>query len=109
MSFGLSHVDTGGLPRVNSSPVAADRIHGTLAIVAGGIQLVMGLLVAASGLLAPLWAVGVLAVVWIALSAQAIRIWRRHRFSALIPAASMVVFWVAFLRLGELLLDGFGA
>ena len=89
--------------------VVVDTAHKLLALVAAVGQLLMGLLVGLSFMLAPPWAVLVLVTAWVVSTVWATRTWRRHRFAALIPVAAMVVFWVTFLNLGDVFLEGFGA
>jgi len=56
---------------------------------------------AASGLVAPGWAVGVLLGIWLALSAVAVRLWRsRPALLLLLPVVDAVV-WVTVVSLGE--------
>lgn len=69
------------------------------------VHLVVGVFpYAFSGLLAPLWAVVTVAVVWFGLLAAAIHFRKRRPwFVAAIPIASLG-FWFAFLTFGDLVL-----
>ena len=61
-----------------------------------------------SGLLAPLWSIVGLLVLWLVLSIVAVRLHRRHSaWSLLVPVAAVVV-WVAVLTAGERLLGWTG-
>ncbi|NIR37342.1 MAG: hypothetical protein GWO22_15545, partial [Actinobacteria bacterium] len=57
--------------------------HRFLALAGGVLHMAIGFVVAVSSLVAPLWAVLVLWVIWIAAAMWAIRTWRRHRFATL--------------------------
>lgn len=92
-------------------PVARPR-HGPLwwtgAAVTTAGMLVALWLYSASGLLAPLWAVVLLLVVWLALAVLAVRVHRRRgAWSLLVPVAA-VALWVAVLGLGEAVLGWTG-
>jgi hypothetical protein len=94
---------------MNAAPSPVDPRHKWLALIAAAIQLAMALLVSASPLLVIGWGVAVLVVAWISSSVWALRIWRRHQLAAFGPVAAMVVFYVSFLNIGDMFLDGFGA
>ena len=68
------------------------------------LHLAVGLLVAVSTLVAPAWAVGVLWLVWIGAGLWAMRMWRRLAFAPLIAGGATIVFWVAFVTFGDLVL-----
>ena len=74
------------------------------AIVGGGIQLLMGLFVAFSGLLAPPWGAAVLIFVWLGLTIWMIRSWRIGPKITMGVPLLMVAFWFAFLTFGGLVL-----
>ena len=62
------------------------------------------LLYVASGLLAPLWAMGGLLVLWLVLSIVAVRLHPRHSAWALLVPVAAVVVLVAVLTAGQRLL-----
>ena len=74
------------------------------AVVGGGIHLVMGFFVAASGLLAPPWGVAVLVTVWLALTVWGLRKWRNGPSITMGLPLLMVAFWFVFLTFGDLAL-----
>ncbi len=76
-------------------------------VVAGlGIALMLGTLpfYLASGLVAPLWAIVVLLMVWIALFLLGIRWFRRHPFWVIGLPVVAVAIWFGVLTAGEQLL-----
>ena len=78
--------------------------HLIVARVGAGVQLLAGVLVAFSSLVAPLWGVAVLWAVWIATTVWGVRNWRRSFFAPFIAVGVMAIFWVAFLNFGDLVL-----
>lgn len=82
--------------------------HRVLALVGAALQAVAGFYVAFSGLLAPLWGVVVLVLVWVATTAWAVRRWRNHAFAVLVAFGVMTAFWTGFLLIGDAFF-GFGA
>lgn len=84
---------------------SAGRWLGVAAVVLAGLaQLLLLPLTAASGLLAPLWAVGVLYVLWLA-AAVAVGVLARRRPVAtpLVPLANAALWWL-MMTAGERLL-----
>lgn len=79
-------------------------MHRAFVIVGGILLAFVGLLVLASPLLAPPWAVVVLWFVWIAGVIVALRTWRRHMFGPLFAGGATGAFWVGFLNFGDLVL-----
>jgi hypothetical protein len=78
------------------------RILGWLGIAA---HLAVGVWYAASGLVAPTWAVVVLLAVWVAMSALIPRLWRTHPgWVAAVPVVE-ALFWFAFISAGEAFLN----
>ena len=78
----------------------------TLAVIVGVVgHLIAGVWFAASGLVAPAWAVVVLLVVWVGL---AVALWqlarRRSGWSAGIPVID-AAFWLVFIEAGAALFD----
>lgn len=70
-------------------------------VLAGALQLVVGWFTLASGLLAPLWAIGLLAVAWLVAVAVLVRISRRRPLAApLVPVANGLLLW-AVLSAGQ--------
>ncbi len=59
----------------------------------------------AAGLLAPLWAVAVLWVVWIALGILLVRRWRGSLQGIMLIPAAAILFWLAVMWLGDKFLD----
>jgi hypothetical protein len=84
-----------------------DRMSGggKLAVVAGfALHAAMGVVVLVSGLIMPIWAVGVLAVVWLAALAVAIR-WRGRPPLVLLVPFAMLAIWGLTAWLGDTFLD----
>lgn len=87
-----------------TSPLAS-RVAGGLTAVS---HLVALWLYASSGLLAPLWAVVALLVVWVLLAVVAVLVHRRHgAWSLLVPVAAVAI-WFGALTAGEQLLGWTG-
>ncbi|MEJ5867391.1 hypothetical protein WDV85_06480 [Pseudokineococcus sp. 5B2Z-1] len=85
--------------------VAASRLTGALTAV---LHLVALWLYASSGLLAPLWAVVALLVLWGVLAVVAVLVHRHHgAWSLLVPVAAVAV-WFGALTAGEQLLGWTG-
>jgi hypothetical protein len=82
------------LPRITAG-------HLSVALIGAGTQLVAGFFVAFSSLVAPPWGVAVLWAVWMATTVWGVRNWRRRVFAPLIAVGVMVLFWVAFLNFGD--------
>jgi hypothetical protein len=78
--------------------------HRAFALVGFALLLAVGLLVAASSLVAPPWGVIVLWIVWITAAVWAARTWRRRAFAPLIAGAATIVFWVGFINFGDIVL-----
>ena len=78
----------------------ADKV---LAVVGIGLHLFVGVFpYAASGLIAPLWGIAVLYVVWLGLLAVAVQLVRtreRVRFTPIVPVVAIAV-WIAVISLG---------
>ena len=76
--------------------------------VAAGVAMaamaVIGVFYLSSGLMAPLWAVVGLILIWIALVVIGIRWFRRHPLRVLALPVIAVLIWFAVLTLGERLL-----
>lgn len=71
-------------------------------IIAAGLHLVAGYFYIASGLLAPLWAVALLMLIWLALAVWGYGI-RNRPIVLLVPVVAAVV-WFVILTAGETLL-----
>jgi hypothetical protein len=65
---------------------------------------VIGVFYLSSGLVAPLWAVVGLIIIWIALVVIGISWFRRHPLRVLVLPVVAVLIWFAVLTLGERLL-----
>lgn len=77
-------------------------------VVAGlGVALLVAALpfYLASGLMAPLWAIGVLLLIWVVLFALACRWFRRHPYRVIILPVVAAAVWFGGMTAGELLLD----
>lgn len=87
--------------------MTADRAR-VASLVAAGLALaalaVIGVFYAASGLVAPLWAVIMLMIVWVLFVVLGIRWFRRRPLWVLSLPAVAVLVWFAVLTLGEHLL-----
>ena len=69
--------------------------------VAGALQLVVGWFTAASGLLAPLWAIVVLGLIWAVAVVVLVRMARRRPIATpLVPVANAFLWW-ATMTAGE--------
>lgn len=70
-------------------------------VIAGIAHLVPGFFIVVSGLVAPLWAVLLMTLVWLALAVLLFRMVRRRSWwTPVIPLLAMV-FWVTTLTVGE--------
>jgi len=87
--------------------VTRDRSRVPQLVVAGlalAALVVIGFFYLSSGLVAPLWAVVCLVVVWLLMFAVGIAWFRRHPLRVLALPVLAVVIWVVVLTLGERLL-----
>jgi len=89
-----------------AAPRKRDFPDGLLSFGGLALHLIVGVFpFSASGLLAPLWAVIVLGLVWLAGLVIAIRLVRsRPRLVPLVPLVALV-FWAGLMLVGDLLLD----
>lgn len=80
----------------------AVRVLSVLAVVVAAVQqLGVGWFTAASGLLAPLWAIVVLGLLWLAAAAMLVRVARRRPpVAPLVPLANGLLWW-AVMMAGE--------
>ena len=78
--------------------------HALYALVGAALLLVMGILVLASGLVAPWWAVGLLATLWLVGVVASLRNWRGKMYSPLLWAVGIGVAWVGLISLGSAVL-----
>lgn len=78
--------------------------HVLFVLIGFGTHAVMGFLVAVSGLVAPLWGVGVLAAAWLAGLVVALRTWRNRMYNPLLVAVAMGVVWIAVISFGDAVL-----
>jgi hypothetical protein len=65
---------------------------------------VIGIFYVSAGLVAPLWAVIVLVIIWVALVVTGVRWFRRRPFHVLLLPVVAVLIWFAVITLGERLL-----
>ncbi len=65
--------------------------------------LAVGWLYLVSGLMAPMWAVGILWVVWVALLVAVIRLWRRPWMVVWVAVASYLI-WAGVMLFGDFVL-----
>jgi hypothetical protein len=61
----------------------------------------MGFICLTSGLVAPLWAVALLLVVWVVLTAVLVVLARRRRYWVLAVPVGAFVVWLAMLSVGD--------
>jgi protein-S-isoprenylcysteine O-methyltransferase Ste14 len=87
-----SHVEE---MRTGASPVAI-----VLGLVALALHLVVGYFVLASGLVAPLWAVLTLVVLWVVAFIVGWRIWRSHPAVAVAVPVVTALIWLAVIAAG---------
>ncbi len=73
-----------------------------------GLHLVMGVLIGATTLIAPGWAVAVLGALWLALLAVGLRAWRSRRWVAVAVPLAMAAGWGSLVLFGSARL-GWGA
>lgn len=78
--------------------------HLLFVLIGFGTHAVMGFLVVVSGLVAPLWGVGLLAAAWLAGLVFALRTWRARMFTPLLVAIAMGVVWIAVISFGDAVL-----
>jgi hypothetical protein len=78
--------------------------HLLFTLIGVASHLVVGVLVAASGLVAPFWGVMVLMVVWLAAAVVTVMKWRERMFIPLLMAIGTAVFWIAFVSFGDAVL-----
>ena len=90
---------------MTSSHEAPSPNHLLFALIGGALHLVVGLMVFASTLVVPLWAVVALGTVWLVAAVWSVRSWRRSQFAPLLAAVATSVVWILTLTLGERLLD----
>lgn len=74
--------------------------HALYALVGAALLLVMGVLVIASGLVAPPWAVGVLVALWLVGLVDSLRRWRTGMYVPLLWGVGIGLAWVALISLG---------
>lgn len=74
--------------------------HLLYALVGAALQLVMGVFVLASGLVAPPWAVALLVAVWLLGVVSSLRSWRDKMFSPLLWGVVVGVVWVGVVSVG---------
>ncbi len=86
------------------SAAAPSGRHVLYALVGAAVFSVMGLLIAATPLLAPVWAAIVLALVWCGAVVMALRSWRRRVFGPLLWALAVTGAWYALLLFGDFVL-----
>lgn len=91
------------LPAMNQPSHELTPRHLLYLLVGSALLAVMGVLVFASGLIVPPWAVVVLAAVWIVAVVMAFRSWRTRMFGPLLAGIAVAVFWVIFVLSGEAL------
>jgi hypothetical protein len=79
--------------------------HLLYALVGAALLLAMGVLVFASGLVAPLWAVAVLGAFWGFAVVASLRTWRRKMLSPVMWGVAVGVAWVGLISIGGAVLD----
>ncbi len=88
-----------------SSPDTISQTHLLFALIGFALMIFVGLFVLASTLIAPLWAVALMGVVWVAAAVWSWIRWRRSMFAPLLAATGVGVLWIAVVNLGDVLLD----
>ena len=84
---------------------APDSTHVVFALVGAALHLVIGVLVFASSLVAPLWAVVALGTVWLVAAVWSWRRWRSSMFAPLVAAVVVAAVWIGALSAGAAWLD----
>ncbi len=74
--------------------------HVLYALVGAALLLVMGVFVAASGLIVPPWGTAVLVGVWLLAVVMALRSWREKMFAPVMWGVLVGLFWIAFVAFG---------
>ena len=89
---------------MNDRPELTDR-HVLYALVGAALLAVMGVLVLASGLVAPTWAVVLLGVFWLVAAGASLAGWRRKMYLPLLWGVIVGVVWVVVISVGGAVLD----
>lgn len=79
--------------------------HLLFALIGLGLMAVVGVFVFASTLVAPIWAVVVMALVWAAAGMWALTTWRRSMFTPLIASVVAGVVWIVVVNVGAAVFD----
>ena len=75
--------------------------HLVFALIGLAMMLVAGFFIFFSTLIAPLWAVFLLWLVWLSASLWAWRAWRRSMFAPLIAGVGVSFVWIVAINLGD--------
>lgn len=89
---------------MDESPADITPTHLLFALIGLGLLGIVGIFVFASTLIAPVWAVIVMAVIWVAASVWAWVQWRQSMFAPLLAAIGVGVVWIVAVNLGDALL-----
>lgn len=92
------------VPMTSSDDELSSR-HVLYALVGAALLVVMGVFVFASGLVAPLWAVGLLGAFWVVAVAASLRSWRRRMLSPVMWGVAVGVAWVGLISIGGAVWD----
>ncbi len=95
----------GTLMTVTSPHDELSSRHVLYALVGAALLLVMGVFVFASGLVAPLWAVGLLVAFWGFAVMSSLRTWRRKMLSPVMWGVAVGLAWVGLISIGGAVLD----
>jgi len=93
------------LPAVDQPAPELTQRHLLYALVGAGLLLAVGVLVFASNLVAPLWAVILLIGVWVAAVVASVVTWRHKPWMPLLAALGVAAAWMALISFGGAVLD----
>jgi hypothetical protein len=85
---------------VEETSAGASPVAIVLGLVALALHLVVGYFVLASGLVAPLWAVLMLVLIWVIALILGWRIWRSHPAVAVAVPVVTALIWLAVIAAG---------
>ena len=80
------------------------QTHLLFALIGAALMVFIGVFVFASTLIAPIWAVAVMGVVWLAGVVWSWLRWRRSMFAPLLAAVGVGGLWIVVVNLGDALL-----
>ena len=86
---------------MDEQPTEISPTHLLFALIGLGLMGMVGIFVFASTLIAPVWAVVVMGVVWLAAAVWAWSQWRRSMFAPLVAAVGVGAVWILAVNLGD--------